>query len=476
MYIKCGILIPSTPTRHPSTRRTVRRRVSAMITGVIMALGFIVATQGQAQAAAFTADCPPVLHCVVVPAAYAANGGNIEDYGNYDDTDRPKDMAISSIVIHDTEGSLQATLNHFRDSMAYVSAHYVVDQDGTVYQMVPNEDMAWHAGNWWYNMHSVAIEHVGHAAAGGTEYTSALYRSSAELVRYLSAKYDVPRDRDHIIGHDNVPAPKASGIAGMHVDPGPFWNWQRYMTLIGAPVLPGTNPNSSFITVAPVWPLNKQLVTGCFPDVTPPSCAPAGLQPTNFAYLRTEPRRDAPLFTDPVLGQGTTDIGNSAARVFYGQTFAIADRKISWGGMWYRLWVNGRTGWLYSPWTAPTAFPADGGKSITPKTGRSSIPVYGRPSPETSAYPPGLLDTYPASFWIPAQAPQAPLPYQIGANQRYRVIDAHVPNDHFYAWSITADRTRFPFDHTVFEGQTEYVQVSFGGRQAFVKAADVDIR
>lgn len=423
----------------------------------------------------FQAECPPTIKCVVVPAAYVANDGNIEDYGNYDLANRPSDMKIDSIIVHDTEGNLQDVLDHFRNSRSYVSSQYVVAPDGTVYQMVQNKNVAWHAGNWWYNMHAIGIEHVGHAAESEA-FTPEMYRASAALVRYLTDKYSIPRDSSHIVGSDAVPAPTSARIPGMHVDPGPFWNWQHYLTLIrgGAPIDITPSFHSQLITIAPVWPLSKQPVTGCFPD-TPPSCVPEGLQPTNFAYLRTEPKADAPFFTDPVLGEGSTDIKNSAARVLYGQKFAVADRKITKDGMWYQIWVNGKLAWLQSPWKAPVAFPASG-KYITPKPGKATIPVYGRPSPEATAYPAGLLDSPPASFWIPAMAPTAPLPYTISNGQRYAIMNETIVNDHFYAWSSTADQTKFPYDHTVFKGETKFIQVSLGSRHGFVKASDVDIR
>ena len=116
---------------------------------------------------------PLTIHCVVEPWVHADIGGDVTNYGNYDLTNRPNDMAINSIVIHDTEGSLQSTLAEFKDPTADVSVHYVIDKDGTVYQMVPTKDMTWGAGNWWYNMHSIQIEHVGFAA-DSSSYTPAM--------------------------------------------------------------------------------------------------------------------------------------------------------------------------------------------------------------------------------------------------------------------------------------------------------------
>jgi N-acetyl-anhydromuramyl-L-alanine amidase AmpD len=62
-----------------------------------------------------------------------------------------------------------------------------------------------------------------------------MYRSSAALTRYLCLKYEIPMDRVHIIGHNEVPDPKNSdrlgGVDG-HTDPGPHWNWSYFMQLV----------------------------------------------------------------------------------------------------------------------------------------------------------------------------------------------------------------------------------------------------
>jgi len=446
---------------------TLQRKVAVVLSAI--GIGLSVMTPVVQAEPTFPADCPSTVQCTVIPAPYVANDGNIEDYGNFDKTNRPVDLKITSIVIHDTEGSYQDTVKKFLDSHSYASIQYIVKPDGAIVEMVQNRDVAWHAGNWWYNVHSIGIEHIG-TAANGASFTPAMYRASAKLVKYLSNKYGVPLDRGHIIGHDNVPGITAASIPTMHVDPGPFWDWQQYMFLLGVPSLPTGAPGSGFVTVAPVSPFSKETVTGCFPDTQ--NCVPSNAQPTNFVYLRTEPRRDAPLITDPVLGQGTTTIGNNAARLFYGQTMATAGPpKLDGGGIWYQVWSNGTRGWFYSPWGAPTGLPASG-KSVTPKAGLGTVPVYGQPVPDKSEFPLDVVSPpSPGSFWI---KPATPLPYVISAGQRYTVIDEKVPNDYFYAWSSTADRTKFPGDHTVFKGKKTYYEVQLGGRVAFVNAADVD--
>lgn len=417
----------------------------------------------------FAAECPPTVRCIVMPAAFSANNGDVGDYGNYDRTNRPYDgMKIDSIVIHDTEGDLQSTLDAFKDPTFYASSHYVIDKDGTIYQMVPTKDIAWHAGNWSINMHSIGIEHVGYAAKSES-YTPEMYKASQQLVNYLSNKFGIPKDRAHILGHDNVPARAPDRLVNMHVDPGPYWNWQHYMKSLGAPVLPRFTLLANTITIAPTWPHDKQLVTGCWDDTRPNSCVPDELQPTNFTYLRTQPNQQAPFFTDTALGEGSTSIRNNAARVFHGQSFAVKDKRIDSQGIWYEIWINGKSGWLFSAWTQPTAFTTTT-KTVSLKPGLESTPIYGRAVPERAEYPADLLAVPPASTFVPAPTP---LPYVIAKGQRYTVTDLTVPTDNFYAWAIDAS---FPYDHTLFKGKTKYIQIQAGNRVGYVKASDVIVR
>ena len=159
------------------------------------------------------AQCPRNLHCDFVPAAYAQNS-SVSDYGNYDLAGRPnKDLTINYIVLHDTEGSYTGTISLFQNPAAYSSANYVVrGSDGAVTQMVPNSDVAWHAGNWYMNMHAIGIEQEGYAIQGANWYTERLYQSTARLVRSLANRYHIPLDRQHIIGHDNAPSPTTARI------------------------------------------------------------------------------------------------------------------------------------------------------------------------------------------------------------------------------------------------------------------------
>jgi len=438
-------------------------------------------------------ECPRDITCKFVPARFAQNNpDDPTDYGNMDTANRPRDSKIKYIVIHDTEGSYQSAIDWFQNPASYVAAHYVIrSSDGEVTQMVKNKDVGWHAGNWYVNTHSIGIEHEGEAAEGGSWYTEAMYRSSAKLVRYLADKYQIPLDRQHIIGHDQVPGINPARVPLMHWDPGPYWDWDYYMDLIRddgewsqgnkhndanrtvqaeqpekrqARKVEARNSsqfrwgNSKVVKIEPDFGSNQPPVTGCLNGV----CIDLPAQGSNFVYLRTAPRADAPLLSDKGLhpdgAPGTTSISDWGARAAAGQKFVVAETR----GDWTAVWFSGQKGWFYNPdrWDY-TALPS-WSKRVTPKAGKDSIPVYGRPIPEASAYTNGVPPLTPA-----------PLQYTISRGQSYTATDDNARNDYYYV--STFDRSN-PGDGTIVVGNEKYIPIEYNHREAFVKASDVDMK
>ncbi|MDN3025936.1 N-acetylmuramoyl-L-alanine amidase [Streptomyces sp. S.PB5] len=144
---------------------------------------------------------------------------------NYTPADRPTSHPLDLVIIHVTQTSYRKTLGVFRSPRKQVSAHYVVrSRDGNVAQCVREADIAWHAGNWDYNARSIGIEHEGWVDRPAY-FTDVLYEQSARLTADICAKYGIPTDRSRIIAHYEVPGTD-------HTDPGPHWDWSRYMSLV----------------------------------------------------------------------------------------------------------------------------------------------------------------------------------------------------------------------------------------------------
>ncbi|WP_435797571.1 N-acetylmuramoyl-L-alanine amidase [Streptomyces avermitilis] len=394
-------------------------------------------------------ECPAELTCDWLSAPYV----EIDDgqYGNHDLADRPRDQKIEYIVIHDTEAILPSMLRTVQYPTE-ASWHYSIrSSDGHITQHVRTKDVAWHSGSQFVNARSIGIEHEGFLTQPDAWYSEAMYRSSARLVRYLAKKYGIPLDRQHIFGHDNVPAPTASSVPDMHDDPGPFWDWRHYFDLLGAPLRATAGPDSDVVTVLPDFASHKPLFTGCARSGEP--CAPHG---SSAVRLHTEPDDDAPLIQDPGRrpdgDDSTEDVNDLGSRASAGQTYAVAGR----GGDWTAIWYLGRKAWFRNPKDHPTAVGASG-RTVTPKDGLSEIPVYGRALPEEDAYPEG----------VPEQ-PESPLPYSLLAGQRYvtqsRDVGSYIDRSSF---SDTPD--------LVVKGQEEYYEIQFGHRLAYVRASDVDV-
>lgn len=148
------------------------------------------------------------------------------DSSNYTAADRPDSHAIDTVVIHTMQGSYEGTKAWFRNPDSDVTTHYVMRaEDGHVTQMVHESDIAWHAGNWDVNTNSIGIEHEGFVDDPDKWYTDTVYEASAELVYDICDRYDIPLDRDHVIAHSEVPG-------ATHTDPGPGWDWDKYMDLL----------------------------------------------------------------------------------------------------------------------------------------------------------------------------------------------------------------------------------------------------
>ncbi|GAA3891203.1 N-acetylmuramoyl-L-alanine amidase [Streptomyces sp. NPDC003631] len=138
--------------------------------------------------------------------------------------DRPDDYVIDRVIIHVTQGGYRSAVRAFQNAGHGAAAHYIVRRDGGVTQMIRELDVAFHAGNRAYNERSVGIEHEGFVE-DASSFTDAMYEASARLTAAICGRYGMAVDREHVIGHVQVPGTD-------HTDPGPHWDWGRYMGLV----------------------------------------------------------------------------------------------------------------------------------------------------------------------------------------------------------------------------------------------------
>lgn len=140
--------------------------------------------------------------------------------------ERRAGSAIDLLILHYTGmKSAAAALQRLCDPRAQVSAHYVIDEFGLVYRLVPEERRAWHAGvSCWagerdVNSRSIGIElaNPGHEH-GYREFPDAQIEALVALARGILARHPIPPHR--VLGHSDV-APERK------IDPGERFPWQR---------------------------------------------------------------------------------------------------------------------------------------------------------------------------------------------------------------------------------------------------------
>ncbi|WP_339915358.1 N-acetylmuramoyl-L-alanine amidase [uncultured Brevundimonas sp.] len=129
------------------------------------------------------------------------------------------------LVLHYTGmQTAEAAVARLRDPSAEVSAHYVVDEDGRILRLVPEERRAWHAGKGaWQgetdcNAASIGIEIVnpGHEF-GYRAFPDVQIEAVIALVADVRSRWTIPDAR--IIAHSDL-AP------GRKQDPGELFPWK----------------------------------------------------------------------------------------------------------------------------------------------------------------------------------------------------------------------------------------------------------
>src|SRR5579863_5861395 len=139
---------------------------------------------------------------------------------------RPAGARVDMLVLHYTGMQTAGeAIERLCDRDAKVSAHYVIEEDGTVSRLVTEQNRAWHAGvSFWQgttdvNGASIGIELVnpGHEW-GYRDFPEPQMAALIELARGILARHPVPSDR--VVGHSDV-APMRKQ------DPGERFDWLR---------------------------------------------------------------------------------------------------------------------------------------------------------------------------------------------------------------------------------------------------------
>ncbi len=137
----------------------------------------------------------------------------------------PRAAAVEHLVLHYTELPLEESLDVLTDPARplKVSAHYVLAEDGTVYRLVPEDRVAWHAGqSWWrgrerLNETSIGIEIV-NLHGDRHDYPPRQIAALIELCGAILARHPGIEPRN-VVGHSDI-APRRK------IDPGLRFPWK----------------------------------------------------------------------------------------------------------------------------------------------------------------------------------------------------------------------------------------------------------
>lgn len=142
---------------------------------------------------------------------------------------------IDYLILHCTTGPVEKVIQTFKDTKNEKTCHYIIDEDGTVYQLlkVSKEEVqiGWHSGRSLlkkadgkiiseFNRFSVGIELI-NKNGNLYSYSNQLYESLIDLVQHLIKLFPNLSNPNQILGHEHI-----SGFRGK-VDPGHMFDWNR---------------------------------------------------------------------------------------------------------------------------------------------------------------------------------------------------------------------------------------------------------
>lgn len=151
-------------------------------------------------------------------------------------------IPVEFVVLHFTAATLERTLEIFMSRSTEVSAHLVIDRDGTVYELVEClhgvVKRAWHAGRSrcevsqgldrvvveGFNDRSIGIELV-NLNGNIFPYTEAQYQSLFAVLERLKGMYSRLSSPESVVGHEQI-----AGFRGKS-DPGRCFEWDRLFSV-----------------------------------------------------------------------------------------------------------------------------------------------------------------------------------------------------------------------------------------------------
>ena len=121
---------------------------------------------------------------------------------------------IDFLILHHIEAN---SLDHAIEQLCehQVSSHFIIDESGKIFELVAENDVAWHAGlSYWQgvealNQTSIGIEFI-NSSPFGKKFELDQMEAGLELCRYLIEKYNISAGR--VTGHSDIAYDKETGF------------------------------------------------------------------------------------------------------------------------------------------------------------------------------------------------------------------------------------------------------------------------
>jgi len=196
---------------------------------------------------------PLELEEIPEPPVYVYEGATESFLQPLEDYSWEREHGAEFVMIHFTSAVVNNRENPYdRDAVRSlftdngVSVHYIIDREGKIECLIPENRVAWHAGKGVFAGDEKYTNSMNHYAIGielmgiGSErdmatylhsleyraldesligFTDEQYASLSALVRDICERNGIPHDRDHVIGHEEYSNTKT--------DPGEFFDWNK---------------------------------------------------------------------------------------------------------------------------------------------------------------------------------------------------------------------------------------------------------
>ena len=141
---------------------------------------------------------------------------------------KDEDRKIDFLVLHHVGAtSAEHAIEQFKEYG--VSAHFLINEDGKVFELVDENDVAYHAGiSFWkgfegLNKNSIGIEFM-NVAPFEKKFEKIQLQTGLKLCQYLMQKYQIKPE--NVIGHSDIGYFKETGFLDRKQDPSHLFDWR----------------------------------------------------------------------------------------------------------------------------------------------------------------------------------------------------------------------------------------------------------